>query len=218
MRVAEVGPAHGRDFELGFLPGVVAAGGALDGAVGNFVGGFGAGGCEWECGFEEDVGLVPVDVVVDEDSVCSRVEGDVLDEFGGLPGAGDSDGFTQGAVGEEGDAVEVGDGRHVVEGAWVDIPGVVLLRGVFEGLKLVAAGVGSEVGTPIVGVAKRSDAAAFLVDLERNNAIAEAKTVCCFIDPDTAIIRSAWRPARLLLRVDDGENGIAEGGNVVGAY
>ena len=43
-----------------------------------------------------------------------------------------------------GDAVDVGDGRHVVEGAGVDVPGVVLLGGVFEGLELVAAGVGGE--------------------------------------------------------------------------
>ena len=44
LGVAEVGPAHGGDFELGFLPGVVAGGGALDGAVGDFVGGL---GCRW---------------------------------------------------------------------------------------------------------------------------------------------------------------------------
>ena len=44
LRVAEVGPAEGGDFELGFLPGVVAGGGALDGAVGDLVGGLGAGG------------------------------------------------------------------------------------------------------------------------------------------------------------------------------
>ena len=61
----------GGDFELGFLPGVVAGGGALDGAVGDLVGGFVAGGGEWEGGFEEDVGLVPVDVVVD-DGRCRR--------------------------------------------------------------------------------------------------------------------------------------------------
>ena len=69
LGVAEVGPALGGDFELGFLPGVVAGGGALDGAVGDLVGGFGAGGGEWEGGFEEDVGFVPVDVVVDADGV-----------------------------------------------------------------------------------------------------------------------------------------------------
>jgi hypothetical protein len=46
LGVAQVGPAHGGDFELGFLPGVVAGGGALDGAVGDLVGGFGASGGE----------------------------------------------------------------------------------------------------------------------------------------------------------------------------
>jgi hypothetical protein len=41
MLVAEVGPAHGGDFELGFLPGVIAGSGALDRAEGDFVGSFG---------------------------------------------------------------------------------------------------------------------------------------------------------------------------------
>ena len=98
LGVAEVGPALGGDFELGFLPGVVAGGGALDGAVGDFVGGFGCGGGEREGGFEEDVGLVPVDVVVDDDGVGVGVEGDVLDELRGLPGAGDADGLAERAV------------------------------------------------------------------------------------------------------------------------
>ncbi len=78
--VAEVGPALGGDFEFCFLPRVVAEGGAFDGAVGDLVGGFRAGCGEGECGFEEDVGLVPVDVVVDDDGVGSGVEGDVLNE------------------------------------------------------------------------------------------------------------------------------------------
>ena len=104
--VAEVGPALGGDFELGFFPGVVARGGAFDGAVGDLVGGFRAGCGEGECGLEEDVGFVPVDVVVDDDGVGVGVEGDVLDEFRGLPGAGDADGFAEGAVVDEGDGVE----------------------------------------------------------------------------------------------------------------
>ncbi len=54
--------------------------GRADGTVGNFVGGLVAGGGEREGGFEEDVGFVPVDVVVDVDGVGSGVEGDVLDE------------------------------------------------------------------------------------------------------------------------------------------
>ena len=49
--IAEVSPAHGGNFELGFLPGVVARCGTFDGAVGNFIGGFGAGGGEREGSF-----------------------------------------------------------------------------------------------------------------------------------------------------------------------
>ncbi len=94
--------------------------------------------------FEEDVGLVPVDVVVDEDGVGVGVEGDVLDELGGLPGAGDADGVAERPFAEDSDAVDVGDGRHVVEGAGIDVPGVVLLGCVLEGLELVAAGVRGE--------------------------------------------------------------------------
>ncbi len=61
-----------------------------------------------------------------------------------MPGAGDADGFAKWAIGEDCDGVDVGDGGHVVEGAGVDVPGVVLLRCVVEGLELVAAGVGGE--------------------------------------------------------------------------
>jgi hypothetical protein len=63
VSIAEVGPAEGGDFELGALPRVIAGGGALDVAVGDLVGGLGAGGGEGEGGLEEDVGLVPVDCV-----------------------------------------------------------------------------------------------------------------------------------------------------------
>ena len=62
--------------------------GRLDGAVGDFVGCVVAGCGERECGFEQDVGFVPVDVVGDEDFIGVGVEGDFLDEFGALPGAG----------------------------------------------------------------------------------------------------------------------------------
>ena len=43
LRVADIGPALGAYFKLRLLPGV-ARGGALDGAVGNFVRGEGVGG------------------------------------------------------------------------------------------------------------------------------------------------------------------------------
>ena len=67
----------------------------------------------------------------------------------------------------EGDAVDVGDGRHVIEGAGVDVPGVVLLRCVFEGLELVAAGVGGEEIRCCVGSRDETgDAAGLPVDGE----------------------------------------------------
>ncbi len=69
LAVAEVGPAEGWDFELGLLPGVVTGGGTFDVAVGDVVGGHGAGGCEREGCLEEDVGLVPVKVIDDVDGV-----------------------------------------------------------------------------------------------------------------------------------------------------
>ena len=100
---------------------------------------------EGEGGFEEDVGLVPVDVVRYEDGVGFGVEGDVLGEVRLLPGAGNADGLAEGAVLGESDGVELVDGGHgAVKGAGVDVPGVVLLGSVFVGLELVAAGVGGE--------------------------------------------------------------------------
>jgi hypothetical protein len=163
--LAEVGPAEGGDFELGFLPGVGAEGGALDVAVGDLVGGLGAGGGEREGGLEEDVGLVPVDGGGDADYVAAGVEGDVLDEVGLAPGAGDADGLAEGAVVGDGRWSRRADGGHgAVEGAGVDVPGVVVLGRVGEGLELVAAGVrGEELG----GVGEEAgDAAGFFVDDE----------------------------------------------------
>ena len=106
----------------------------------------------------------------------------------------------------------------MVERAGVDIPGVVFLRCVLEGLKLIAAGVGGEVRVPVVCVTERGDAAAFLVDLERNNAIAEAKAVYCFVDSDSAIVRSTGRLARRFFGIDKGESGVTESGDAVRAY
>src|ERR1700751_3672601 len=78
--VAEVGPTQSWDFELGFLPAVVASGGTVDCAVRNLVGGVGAGGDEWNRGLQQDVGFVPVDVVGDVDTIEVGVEADVLNE------------------------------------------------------------------------------------------------------------------------------------------
>ena len=89
---------------------------------------------------------MPVDGGGDVDYVAAGVEGDVLDEVGFAPGAGDADRLAEGAVVGDGDGVDVVDGGHgAVEGAGVDVPGVVLFGGVFEGLELVGAGVGGEV-------------------------------------------------------------------------
>jgi hypothetical protein len=120
LRVAEVGPAQGGHFELGGLPAVVARGGTLDGAVGDFVGGVGAGCGEREGGLEEDVGFVPVDVVVDDDGVGVGGEGDVLHEVGALPGAFETDGGAHGAVLDELDGVDLVDEAASAD---VEVPG-----------------------------------------------------------------------------------------------
>ena len=70
--VAEIGPLLRGNFKLGFFPTVIAGGGAFDGAVGDFVGREGTAGGQREGGFEQDVGFVPVDVVVDVDLVEPR--------------------------------------------------------------------------------------------------------------------------------------------------
>ena len=81
LAVAKIGPAHGGYFELRLLPGVVAGGGAVDGAVGNFVGGEGAAGCEREGGLEEDVRFVPVEFVVDVDLIAIGCKAEGLHEL-----------------------------------------------------------------------------------------------------------------------------------------
>ena len=105
----------------------------------------GAGGGEWEGGFEEDVGFVPVDVVVD-DGRCRRLASREMSwmNLEDCQVRVTRMVLRSGPSVDEGDGVDVGDGRHVVEGAGVDVPGVVLLGRVFEGLELVAAGVGGE--------------------------------------------------------------------------
>ncbi len=136
----KVGPAHGGDFELCFFPRVVAGGGPVDGAVGDFVGGKRPVGGYGEGSLEQDVGLVPVDVVLDVDLVA--LEADGLDEFRVLQVACNADHRV---------ASESPDGDRLVDGGWlsveragVDVPGVVFLGRVFEELKLVAAGAGGE--------------------------------------------------------------------------
>ena len=90
--VAEIGPLLRGNFKLGFFPTVIAGGGAFDGAVGDFVGREGTAGGQREGGFEQDVGFVPVDVVVDVDMSEPRAETMVCDELGILPIARDTDG------------------------------------------------------------------------------------------------------------------------------
>jgi hypothetical protein len=75
----EIGPAHGRNLKLSLLPTVVARGGAVDGAVGDFVGGKAAGCRKRKGRFQQDVLLMPVDVVFDVDLIA--VEPDGLHEF-----------------------------------------------------------------------------------------------------------------------------------------
>ena len=103
---------------------------------------------------------MPVDVVGDVDVIGSGVEGDVLDEGGVLPVARDVDGLAERAVADDVDRVDViDDGRGFIESAGVDVPGVVFLWGVDEGLELVAAGVGRQVLVGVCRIADLGDAA-----------------------------------------------------------
>src|SRR6202011_4516822 len=140
-------------------------------AVGNLVGGEGCGGGEREGCLEQHVGLLPVDVVDDVDGRRVGVELEVLHKLRRLPGAGDADDGAEGRVLDQGDRVDAGDGGHLVEGAGVDVPGVVVLGGVLEGLELVAAGALGE--SFVVGflVEKAGDAAGGWVDYDAEGGI-----------------------------------------------
>ena len=143
LAVAQVGPAHGGNFKLRLLPTVVAGGRPINGSVRNFVGGKGAGGGERKGGLEEDVRLVPVDLVVDVHLIAFSREAKCLDELRILPVAG----YTNAGLGglEQLNRISMVHcrGRNV-ESTWIDIPCVVLLWRVFEELELIAAGAGSE--------------------------------------------------------------------------
>src|SRR5208337_2946111 len=78
LPIAKVGPALRRNFELGLFPTVVARSGAFDAAERNFVSGMAAGCGQRESGLEQNVSLVPVDVVNDVNLIGSSVERDVL--------------------------------------------------------------------------------------------------------------------------------------------
>src|SRR3981189_3143584 len=112
----------------------------MGGGAAGWRGACGRGGGEWEGGLKEDVSLVPVDVVDYVDGVGVGVEGDVLNDLRALPGTGDPDDGAHWVVRDEFDGVDLVDGGHVIEGTGVDVPGVVVLREVVEGLELVAAG------------------------------------------------------------------------------
>ena len=100
---------------------------------------------------------MPVDFVVDIDFAVFEADG--LDEFGLLPGVGNADGGLV-ALADELDGVSLGEGDGGdVEGAGVDVPGIVVLGVIREGLELVAAGVGGEVLKFVGGVVDAGDAA-----------------------------------------------------------
>ena len=89
--------------------------------------------------------FVPVDGVFDADGVGSGVEGDGLDEVRVLPGAGDRDRLAD-VAGAGLDRVDLVNRRHgSFERAGVDVPRVVLLRCINEGLELISTGVRAEV-------------------------------------------------------------------------
>jgi hypothetical protein len=76
-------PSAWRELRTGLFPTSCCGWWAVDGAVGNFVGGEGTVGGDGEGCLEQDVGLVPVDVVLDVDLVALKADG--LYELGVLP-------------------------------------------------------------------------------------------------------------------------------------
>src|SRR5271170_7542928 len=88
--VAEVGPAKGGDLELCRFPRIVAGSRPLNGPVGNFVGGVIARSRKREGGLQQDVRLMPVDIVNHVNAIQISVESNVLNELGMLPGACDA--------------------------------------------------------------------------------------------------------------------------------
>jgi len=87
LAVAQVGPAHGGNFKLRLLPTVVAVVGRSMFRK-EFRRWQRAGGGERKGGLEEDVRLVPVDLVVDVHLIAFSREAKCLDELRILPVAG----------------------------------------------------------------------------------------------------------------------------------
>ncbi len=82
LRVGEIGPVFGWDFELRLFFGSLSRCGAFDGTEWNFVGGFVAVNADWESYFEQDVLFVPLGLHLYVNARNACIESDVLCEGG----------------------------------------------------------------------------------------------------------------------------------------
>src|ERR1700733_1521826 len=78
LRVAKVGPAQSRYFKLRLLPGVIARCCAFNASVGNFICGFVAGCGQWECSLQQDMSLVPIEVIYNVYLIGTGIKCNVL--------------------------------------------------------------------------------------------------------------------------------------------
>jgi hypothetical protein len=81
LPIAKIGPALRRNLELRLLPTIVPRGGAFNAAERNLIRGMVAGCGQRESGFQQNVGLMPVDVVHHVDLIGSGIQRDVLHEL-----------------------------------------------------------------------------------------------------------------------------------------
>jgi len=85
LAIAQVSPAHGRTSNCAFSHELLRVVGRSDGAIGNFVGSKWTRSSEREGCLKKDVGLVPVDVVVDVDLIGIFIHANRLNKTRALP-------------------------------------------------------------------------------------------------------------------------------------
>ena len=125
---------------------------------------------------------MPVEVVGDHGVVGARIERDVLHELGTLPGARDPDGRAQWPVLGKRDSVCLVQQRGSdIERARINVPRVVLLWRVLEGLQLVAATAGSQRLEACLLVIERADAARLGIHLDADCGILNRQPIGLYV-------------------------------------